>query len=122
MKEPLLYIVQTIDTEGPLYESLTATFERIEQLTGEKIEPSVENLKKIQNKEIDLGGKEDMAALAFNSRLLNYNKTWDKMDSFLDDITSSEFRNKYTDSFGNGWQYSWFIVNFLNFNSQITKY
>lgn len=115
MKEPLLYIVQTIDTEGPLYESLTATFERIEQLTGKRIEPSVENLKKIQNKEMNLGGKEDMAALAFNSRLLNYNKTWDKMDSFLDDITSNEFRCKYADSFGNGWKYSWFIVDHADY-------
>lgn len=115
MKEPLLYIVQTIDTEGPTYESLTATFERIEYLTGKKIKPSMENLIKIQNKEMDLGGKEELAALAFSKRLLNYNKTWDQLDAFLDEITDPNFRLKFKDSFGNGWKYNWFLVDYDGF-------
>ena len=58
----IVYIVHCIDTEGCLYESLKETFLRIERFTGKKITPSVENLRRIQNKEINLDGKEEITA------------------------------------------------------------
>lgn len=110
MKKGTIYIVHCIDTEGPLYESLNATFERIRNLTGVDIKPTKENLEKVQNGTYPLGGYEEVAKLAFSKRVLNYNSDWTHLDEMLDDVTSDEFRNRYIDSEGNGWKYSWFII------------
>ena len=34
-------VVHAIDTEGPIYESVQATFERLEEILGVKIKPSI---------------------------------------------------------------------------------
>ena len=57
-----VYIVHCIDTEGPLYETLDATFHRVKDIFGIDMEPSLENLEKLQREEIDLGGKEKEVA------------------------------------------------------------
>jgi UDP-N-acetylglucosamine transferase subunit ALG13 len=49
-----VYIVHCIDTEGPLYESIEVTFEMVNQAFGIKLEPTFSNLKKLQNKDINL--------------------------------------------------------------------
>ena len=54
-----VYVVHTIDTEGTMYESLTANFERLKSIFGIELKPSWETLKKLQSKKIDLWGKED---------------------------------------------------------------
>lgn len=51
-----VYFVHCIDTEGPLYETIEATFSRIKQIFNINIEASRENLIKLQNSEIGLGG------------------------------------------------------------------
>ena len=38
-----LYIVHCIDTEGPMHESISETFKRIDSIFNIKIEPSKEN-------------------------------------------------------------------------------
>ena len=58
MNQKIVYVVHNVDTEGPLYESLEATFERIESIAELKFTPSFDLLKKLQNGEIDLNGKE----------------------------------------------------------------
>ncbi|MBQ7479316.1 MAG: hypothetical protein IJT01_10570 [Selenomonadaceae bacterium] len=110
-----IYVVHCIDTEGPLNETIEATFERIERFSGKKLEPTEENLKKIQNGEMDLGGKEESAKYVFSERFLRYNRTWDDFDHMLDLLTSEEYRLRYADSNGNGWKYSWFIVDYVDF-------
>ena len=50
-------VVHVIDTEGPLYESLTAKFDRLNDLFNiSHLERTKENFLKLQNGEIDLGG------------------------------------------------------------------
>jgi len=73
-----LYIVYCIDTEGPLRETLEATFERLYEIFGIKLKPTKENLKKIQNKEFDFGGLEEEISKVFSPHLLNYNSSWEK--------------------------------------------
>ena len=58
-KEKIVYVVHAVDTEGPLYESLEETFKRIENIYGFAFEPSRNTLKKLQNGESDLNGKEE---------------------------------------------------------------
>jgi hypothetical protein len=111
-----IYLVHCIDTEGPLYESLSVTFDRIAELTGVRLSPSLANLRKVQNEEIDLQGYEGLAKQIFSLRLLDYNSDWPKLDKMLDVITSKEFRMHYQDSFGEPWLYSWFIMDHADYD------
>ena len=54
-----LYIVHCVDTEGPLYEPLEATFERLFEIYHIRLAATKENLFKLQNKLIDLNGAEE---------------------------------------------------------------
>lgn len=77
-------IVHAIGTGGPLYESLGATFERIEHLFNiTNIKYTADNLKKLKNKEIDLRGIEVKVANVLSSNFANYNDTWTKIENML---------------------------------------
>ena len=110
-----LYVVHAIDTEGPLYESLAATFERVEKITGVRLEPSSRTLNQLQRGELDLGGKEAVAMRSFAPELLAYNDTWDKVDEMLFEMMSGDYRQRYADSQGGGWIYSWFLVDHVGY-------
>jgi hypothetical protein len=112
-----VYIVHAIDTEGPLYESLEATFERLEKITGIKLEPSRKTLEKIRNKEIPLNSREEIAALVVSPQLLNYNDTWDKVDAMLYDMMSKAYRQRYSDPQGGGWIYNWFLMDHIGYDT-----
>jgi hypothetical protein len=112
-----VYVVHAIDTEGPLYESLEATFERLEKITGTKVEASRANLEKIRNKELDLNGREEIASLVASPQLLNYNDTWDKVDAMLYDMMSKEYRERYADPQGKGWMYNWFLMDHVGYDT-----
>ena len=112
-----LYIVHCVDTEGPLNETLFDTFKRLEDFFGIKMEPTYENLKKLQNKEVDLGGKEDAVYQLIAPQRLNMNRTWTEVESMLQRITSKEFRNQLLDSNGKGWFFNWFCMDHVGFNN-----
>jgi hypothetical protein len=112
-----VYLVHAIDTEGPLYESLEATFERLEKITGVRIEASRANLEKVRNKELDLNGREEIAALVTSPQLLNYNDTWDKVDAMLYDMMSSDYRQRYADPQDKGWIYNWFLMDHIGYDT-----
>lgn len=114
--DKIVYIVHCIDTEGPLYEPIATTFERLYEIFGIKLEPSEESLWKIQNKEFDFKNK-DLIAEVFCPHLLNYNDTWDKIDNMHSKILSDEYRNSHKDSFGNGWIYNWFCVDHVDYET-----
>ena len=116
-----LYIVHCIDTEGPLDESLEATFKRLEEIYGIKLVPSKENLRRIQNKEIDFDGKENEIANTFSKNLLNYNNTWEKIQSMHSIIMSKEYRDKYKDDAGNGLIYNWHCLDHVGFTENPRK-
>lgn len=110
-----VYIVHCIDTEGPLYESIDATFERVENVFNVCLEHTKENLIKLQNKAIDLGGFEAAVFNMVEPKRLNTNDTWEKLDRMLDRILSDDFREKLLDSEGKGWIYNWFCVDHVGF-------
>ena len=86
----MIYVVHCVDTEGPLYESLSETFERIYRLTGVRVEASEDNLLKVQNMELSLNGMAELASKVFSPRLLNYNSSWTELDRMLENIMSDE--------------------------------
>ena len=110
-----VHVVHCVDTEGPLHESLEATFERLEVMTGVRLDPTPENLERVRRGEVDLGGKERAAALAFSRQLLDYNDTWDKVDAMLEDMMSPAFRRRYADPEGRPWTFSWFCVDHVGY-------
>ncbi len=110
-----VYIVHCIDTEGPLYESLDATFERLKEIFHIELQPSVELLRRLQRGEVDLGGLEEAVKRVVDPHLLAYNDTWDKVDAMLTDAMSTTFREKIKDSFGRGWIYNWFCVDHVDY-------
>ncbi len=111
-----VYVVHCVDTEGPLYESIQATFERLKEIFGIELEPTIRNLKKLQRCEIELGGKESQVAEVVAANRINTLGTWDKIDETLNIILSDEFRNAFKDSRGKGWIYNWFAMDHVGFN------
>lgn len=112
-----VHIVHCIDTEGPLFESLTAKFERIQELFGiDGIAPTRANLEKLQRGEIDLAGREQAVMELLSSHRVNYNETWTELDIMLERITTPEFRSSRTDSAGNGWKYNWFCMDHVGYD------
>jgi hypothetical protein len=109
-------IVHAIDTEGPLYESLAAKFERLRDLLGvEGIEHTTENLRKLTTGQVSLGGKEADAQRILSGHLTNYNDTWDKIDAMLDQVMAPAFRNRLPDSYGGGWVFNWHCLDHVGF-------
>jgi hypothetical protein len=111
-----LYVVYCIDTEGPLHESLQATFDRINVLFGLKLKPSKANLRKLQCLELDVKNKEEIAKV-LDSHLLAYNDTWNKVDEMLDRIMTKQYREQFLDSNGRGIIYNWHCIDHVGFSS-----
>ncbi len=111
----LLHIVHCIDTEGPLTETLDATFARLRTSFGIDLPPSAETLAKLQRREIPLHGREDAAARMLAPELLAYNTSWDAIDAMLAELLSPDFRNRMRDDDGGGWVYSWHCMDHMRY-------
>ena len=117
MTASTVHVVHCVDTEGPLYEPVSATFERLREIFGLELEPDAETLLRLQRREIDLGGREEEVARVLAPKLLEYNSTWDSIDAMLRRIMAPEFRLAAPDSFGRGWVYNWHCIDHVGFDS-----
>lgn len=117
--KPTVYIVHHVDTEGPLYEDISETFKRIEEILNIKIPliPNIDNLNKLRNGEIDFLSHSQIEEInkIINPHLLNYKSSWAEIDEMLNRILDRNFRNKFKDSFGGGWIYNWHIMDHAGF-------
>ena len=111
-------IVHVIDAEGPLYESLEATFERLYELFKIDIEPTKKNLELLKQGKMELGNKkiQKKIQLILNSHLSNYNETWDQIDKMLKKIMSNSFRYEMPDSYGGGWVFNWHCLDHIGYD------
>jgi hypothetical protein len=114
--EPALFLVHCVDTEGPLAESLDATFDRLRDSLDIHLAPSRETLNKILSGELDLGPKTEAARAICTPHNLEYNDSWPKIDSMLDEMVSAKYRGKFPDSEGRGCVYSWFLMDHVGFD------
>ncbi len=117
MNKGNVYIVHCIDAEGPLYEPIQATFDRIRNIFGYEFEPRRDILQKLQRAEIPLTEKneKDVAIMLLESRIRNHS-SFDQIEEMLDIICSDNFRQHLPDSKGNGWKYNWFCLDHVGFN------
>ena len=106
----IVNVVHCIDTEGPLDESIEATFDRIRTIFGLDLPPMSATLAKLQRRELNLDGLENAVALAVDPKILGYKRNWPHIDEMLDQVMSSNFRRLRLDSFGQGWLYNWHCV------------
>ena len=111
-----VYVVHCIDTEGPLHESLEATFERLKHIYHLDLEPSEQLLRDLQEGKVDLGGIENSVKNTLNPHFLNYNNTWQKIELMMSDCLSKEFRDKFKDSENQSWIYNWHCVDHVDYD------
>ena len=120
-----LPVVHIVDTEGTLSEPLKITFKRIYEMFGLRIKPSRSNFNKILNHKINL----PLSTLlkkefykAFNKDTLKtFNSTWKEIDIQSRIVFKKSFRNKYKDSFENGWIINWNCVDHVNYKTNPQK-
>ena len=113
----VVLIVHTVDTEGPLYESLDAKFVRLNDLFSiTDIAHTKQNYKKLQNGEIPLGGIEKDIKKVLSKHLVSYNDTWDKIDAMMQKLMSNSFRSNVLDSRGNGWRFTWHCLDHVGYD------
>jgi hypothetical protein len=117
VKKNPVYVVHCIDTEGPLYESVDATFERLRAIFHLDLKPSVGLLHRLQAGEVQLGGLEAAVQKVVGPHLLAYKDTWDKVDTMQAELMDQSFRTQVCDSSGAGWVYNWFCVDHVDYDS-----
>jgi hypothetical protein len=103
-----VYICHHVDTEGPLWEEITELFITLKKLYKIDLSPSKQNLENIRQNTINLP-LEDFKELSkmIDPHILDYKNNWGAIDPMLDNIMSTNFRNKMIDSNNNGWIYNW---------------
>jgi len=113
----VVHIVHCIDTEGPLYESVAAKFERLNELFNiDHLEPTEENYRRLCQGGIDLGGREAEVQKVLSGHLARYNETWGDIDAMLERVTKPAFRNRLRDSAGEGWRFNWFCMDHVHYD------
>ena len=116
-KQGKVYVVHHIDTEGPLYESLEALFERLNNVFEIQLEPSLKNLSLLKTKKISFGQERDKEIKQFlDPHLSNYIDNWYDLEQMINKISSSNFRNKFKDSNGKGWVFNWHVMDHVGFS------
>ncbi len=117
----IIYVVHCIDTEGPMDESITATFKRLKTIFNIDLEPTKVNLQRIQNCQIPLGGLENSVAQCFAPHLLKYNRNINEIEEMLSELLSTKFCLEKPDDFGGGWIYSWHCMDHVGLSDNPRK-
>lgn len=113
-----VYIVHCVDTEGPLFEDENVPFQMIKSIFGIEMIPTKENLRKLQNGEIDLNGKEDAVKNIVDPHRIVTRGTWEQIKDMLKIVTGKTFREKILDSKGGIWKYNWFCMDHVGFTGE----
>ena len=93
--KPEIVVAHAVDTEGPLYESVSAKFERLQEIFGIDIEERTpKTFDALLSGEIDVQIPLENIRAVFSNHLVNYNSHWGSIDEMLEEIYSGEFRNQ----------------------------
>jgi hypothetical protein len=112
-----VYIVHAVDTEGPLYEGLDATFKQLEEDFNITLPPTRTNVEKLRNKSIDLGGKEDAVAYFLRAdRIEVFNESWQHIDDMHEVFMSDAWRSNLLDTDNQPYVVSWYCMDHVGFN------
>ena len=112
----VLYVVHCVDTEGPLYEDISAHFQQLKRVFGIDVEPTRENLVRLQQGLLDLNGAEAAVQELLDPHKITMSGSWSEIDRKLAEVTAPAFRMQFPDSFGQGWKFSWFCMDHVGFS------
>ena len=115
MSDKIVHLVHCVDTEGPLYESLSATFEVVKTIFGIDLPPSDENLEKLRRGEGVPAAVRPLVMQFVSKTRLSYNINWGMVDEMIGEIVSDTWRRRYVDDFGNGYVFNWFIADHVGY-------
>lgn len=113
-----VHVVHCVDTEGPLNESLEATFERLKEVFGLALTPTETILAQLQNKEIPLEGREEAIAELLHPNRLFYLKNNKELEGMLIQLADLSLRGKYRDSLSTPWRCNWFCVDHVGYTGE----
>ena len=117
--QPEVLVVQCVDAEGPLNETVCATFERLKYIFGIDLAETEENYELLRNGQIT-GENDEVTAqlkLTFSGGVLDYNRNWEDIEAMNSRIFSDQFRKSFSDDFGNSWKITWFCLDHVNYTS-----
>ena len=112
---PRVYVVHCVDTEGPLEESLEATFERLRKERGIDLPPDRDTLSALQNAAMDLSGEEKEIAEFLAPSRLAYLSSWEDVERMVQAMTSESSRLSYADPQGNPYAFTWYIIDVVGY-------
>ena len=120
MQKPTVYICLHIDTEGPLYEDIVATFQRMENILNAKIplKPTIANLELIRDGKVDFLSKDSLEIVKkiTDPHLLAYKSSWTEIDEMLYRIMSKEYRAKFANRQGEGGLvFNWHVMDHVGY-------
>ena len=119
MEKGIIYICHHIDTEGPLWEIIEELFNRLDIIFGIKLEPTYENLRKLQKGDIVIPESiRESVSLTVDPHTVGFKRNWGMIEEMLGRIMSPEFRNQMLDSFGGGWVYNWHCMDHVGFGAE----
>ena len=112
-----LHVVHCVDAEGPLEETLDATFERLKTAFGIVVDANLQNLHLLQNQELDVGVCEKQVADFIAPNRIAYLSTWKQVEEMISKVVSPEFRDKFSSPDGSPYTYSWFIIDVIGYKN-----
>lgn len=122
MKKPFVHICLHIDTEGPLYEDIVATFNRLEDYLNKRIplKPTKANLEVLRSGKVDFLNKDEIEMIrrATEPHLLAYKSSWTEIDEMLLRIMSKEYRSRFVNNKGEGGLvFNWHIMDHIGYET-----
>tara|TARA_Y100000588_G_scaffold309480_1_gene334519 strand:+ start:3955 stop:5286 length:1332 start_codon:yes stop_codon:yes gene_type:complete len=113
---PEIVLVHAVDTEGPLYESVAAKFERLKEIFGVVVKEQTSDIfNDLLTGDIDVGVPVENLRAVFSNHLVNYNSDWGSIDQMLGQLYSEAFRKQYLDSFGDSWKITWHCLDHIGY-------
>jgi hypothetical protein len=116
MAKKILPIVHLVDTEGPLNETMEATFDSLHRLFGIKLDPTAANLQMIQRGENVPAEHAAAIMKKYSAHRMSYNRSWADIDRMCETLFSPQWRGRFRDSFGGSYAINWCCVDFLGFD------
>jgi hypothetical protein len=111
-----LPIVHLVDTEGPFSEPIEETFKQLNDIFHIDVEPTEENLQRIQS---GIGIPDDIkeeVMLRFSKHRLGYNKTWSDIENMCITLFSKEWRNTISGNSPTPYTISWNCLDQIGFH------
>ena len=113
----ILPIVHLVDAEGPFSEPLNETFRQLKEIFAIDLEPTEENLEKIQSGQNLSADIREKVMLRFSKHRLNYNQSWSDINKMCETLFSKNWREKVSEDSLTPYTLNWNCIDYIGFHS-----